>query len=109
MGAGRLAPWGSTGQAGETNQPPSEESTHAHQPHHRAVTGLLALAVPAGAAAQPVPEHASCAGFGANVADLARTLGAGFGSTASGVASSAPGAFPELVVRPEQEALCTQR
>jgi hypothetical protein len=73
-----------------------------------AATGLLALAAPAGAAAQPVPEHASCAGF-ANVADLARTLGAGFGSTASGVASSAPGAFPELVVRPEQEALCTPR
>jgi hypothetical protein len=74
-----------------------------------AATGLLALAAPAGAAAQPVPEHASCAGFGGNVADLARTLGAAFGSTASGVASSALGAFPELVVRPEQEALCTPR
>jgi hypothetical protein len=74
-----------------------------------AATGLFALAASAGAAARPVPEHGSCAGFGANVADLARTLGADFGSTASGVASSAPRAFPELVVRPEQEALCTPR
>ena len=47
-----------------------------------AATGLLALAGAAGASAQPVPEHGSCAAFGANVATLARTLGAEFGATA---------------------------
>jgi hypothetical protein len=71
-----------------------------------AATGVVALAASAGASAQPAPKHGSCADFGANVAGLARTLGADFGSTASGVASSAPGAFPELVVQPEQTALC---
>jgi hypothetical protein len=74
-----------------------------------AATGLLALAAAAGASAQPVPEHGSCAAFGANVANLARTLGAEFGATASGVASSRPGAFPNVVVHPEQGALCEPR
>ena len=74
-----------------------------------AATGLVAFAASAGASAQPVPEHGSCAAFGANVAELARTLGADFGSTASGVASSSPRAFPERVVHPEQTALCVPR
>jgi hypothetical protein len=74
-----------------------------------AATGVLALTISAGAAAQPVPQHGSCADFGANVANLAWTLGADFGATASTVASSAPGAFPDLVVHPEQANLCAPR
>jgi hypothetical protein len=75
---------------------------------------LLTLAVAALAVATPVasgqaPEHRSCAAFGANVAGLATTLGSVFGSTASGVASSAPRAFPTLVVAPEQQAFCEPR
>lgn len=56
--------------------------------------------------AAAAPDDAGCAAFGANVATLARTLGGDFGATASGVASSAPGAFPEFVVHPEQASLC---
>ena len=45
---------------------------------------LSLLAVPAGSsAASPVPDHGSCADFGANVSVLAQTLGSDFGSTAS--------------------------
>jgi hypothetical protein len=66
-----------------------------------------ALGVSAPAPAQePGPGHTSCAEFGGNVAFLATSLGPVFGATASGVASSAPGAFPTLVVGPEQAGLC---
>lgn len=72
--------------------------------------GLSLLAVPAGStAAPPVPDHESCADFGANVSALAQTLGSDFGSTASTVASSGAGVFPRIVVRPEQAALCDPR
>ena len=74
-----------------------------------AATGLLALAATTNTSTQPVPEHGSCAAFGANVANLARTLGAEFGATASGVASCRPGAFRTVVVHPEQAALCEPR
>jgi hypothetical protein len=76
-----------------------------------AVTACLSLvAVPASSnAAPPVPDHGSCAAFGANVSGLAQTLGSDFGSTASTVASSGAGVFPQAVVRPEQTALCDPR
>ena len=75
-----------------------------------AVAGLSLLgAVPASSLAQPVPDHASCDAFGAHVATLAQTLGGDFGQTASTVASSAPGVFPQAVVQPEQTALCDPR
>jgi hypothetical protein len=75
-----------------------------------AAMGLLLLAVaPDSLAAPPVPDHGSCADFGANVAALAQTLGSDFGTTASTVASSGAGVFPEAVVRPEQAALCDPR
>ncbi|WP_336032744.1 hypothetical protein [Geodermatophilus sp. FMUSA9-8] len=64
--------------------------------------GLLALA-PGVAAAAP----GGCKAFGQNVAGLAQTLGPAFGATASTVATSGPGAFPTLVVHPEQQALCS--
>jgi hypothetical protein len=74
------------------------------------VAGVSLLAVPAGStAAPPVPDHASCADFGANVAFLAATLGSDFGGTASTVASSGAGVFPRAVVQPEQTALCDPR
>jgi hypothetical protein len=73
-----------------------------------AVLSLLAVA-PSSNAAQPVPDHGSCADFGANVSMLARTLGSDFGGAASTVASSGPRVFPEVVVRPEQAALCEGR
>jgi hypothetical protein len=69
-----------------------------------AAFGVIVLAAPVASA--QAPEHGSCAGFGANVAGLATTLGPLFGATASGVASSAPAAFPTLVVAPEQTAFC---
>ena len=65
--------------------------------------GLLALA-PGVASAAPGPG--GCKAFGQNVSTLASTLGADFGATASGVASSGPKAFPTSVVRPEQERFC---
>jgi hypothetical protein len=75
-----------------------------------AATGSLLFAVqPSSGAAQPVADHGSCADFGANVSGLARTLGSDFGGTASMVASSGPGVFPQAVVRPEQAALCDPR
>lgn len=48
-----------------------------------------------------------CRAFGQNVASLAQSLGPQFGANASGAATSGPGAFVDLVVRPEQERLCT--
>jgi hypothetical protein len=75
-----------------------------------AAAGLSLLAVPAGStAAPPVPDHGSCADFGSNVSVLAQTLGSEFGRTASTVASSGAGVFPQAVVRPEQAALCDPR
>jgi hypothetical protein len=65
-----------------------------------AVLSLLAAA-PSSTAAQPAPDHGSCADFGANVSMLARTLGRDFGGTASTVASSGPHVFPDVVVHPE--------
>jgi hypothetical protein len=70
---------------------------------------VATLGITTPVAAAQAPEHGSCAAFGANVAGLATALGPIFGSTASGVASSAPGAFPTLVVGPEQEAFCEPR
>lgn len=75
---------------------------------------LAVLAVAAGtlavtttsATAAPPSGSAGCAAFGANVSALAGALGPQFGGNASGVATSGPGAFPELVVRPEKDALC---
>ena len=71
-------------------------------------TAAVVLSAPAANAAPPA-EHGSCAAFGANVSALATSLGPAFGATASGVASSAPGAFPTLVVHPEQTASCEPR
>ena len=71
-------------------------------------TAALVLSTPAANAA-PTPGHGSCAAFGANVSTLATTLGPVFGATASGVASSAPAAFPGVVVHPEQGAWCEPR
>jgi hypothetical protein len=67
-------------------------------------TAFLVLAPTATASAQPTPG--GCQAFGGNVSDLATLLGPVFGATASGVAGSAPGAFPTVVVVPEQDALC---
>ena len=69
--------------------------------------GAVALTSPMAAA--QAPEHGSCAAFGGNVAGLATTLGPFFGAAASGVASSAPAAFPTLVVAPEQANFCEPR
>jgi hypothetical protein len=69
--------------------------------------GMLAFTTPAAVA--QAPAHGGCAAFGANVANLATTLGPVFGATASSVASSAPGAFPTVVVVPEQARLCEPR
>jgi len=72
--------------------------------------GLSLVAVPStSVAAPPVPDHGSCARFGANVAGLAQSLGGEFGATASMVASSGPGVFPQAVVRPEQADNCDPR
>jgi hypothetical protein len=79
-------------------------------PRLAVAAALSLLAVPAGsAAASPVPDHGSCADFGANVSVLAETLGSDFGSTASAVASSGAGVFPQAVVQPEQTVLCDPR
>lgn len=66
---------------------------------------VAALAVAGPAHAEPL-SPGGCKAFGQNVATLGKTLGPVFGDTASGVAKSGPGAFPENVVKPEQEALC---
>jgi hypothetical protein len=70
---------------------------------------VATLGVAAPEAAGQAPEHGGCAAFGANVAGLATALGPIFGATASGVASSAPEAFPTLVVAPEQAVFCEPR
>lgn len=78
-----------------------------------AITALTLAAAALGAAPAsadpPAGPHGSCAGFGANVSTLARTLGGDFGAIASGVASSGPGAFPRFVVHPEQATHCEPR
>lgn len=66
--------------------------------------GLMALAPVMAASA--ASESRGCQDFGQNVAGLAQNLGPEFGAIASGVASWNPGAFPTVVVHPEQEALC---
>jgi hypothetical protein len=72
--------------------------------------GASLLAAPsASTAAQPVPDHGSCADFAANVSLLAQTLGGDFGATASGVAGSGAGVFAQAVVQPEQAAFCAPR
>jgi len=68
-------------------------------------TAGLALAPAATAAAAP-PTPGGCQDFGAYVASLAKDLGGAFGATASSVASSAPRAFPSIVVHPEQAEFC---
>jgi len=65
--------------------------------------GILGAATPASASET---RPGGCAAFGDNVATLATTLGEDFGATASSVASSAPGAFPTMVVHAEQAELC---
>jgi hypothetical protein len=77
----------------------------------RSRTFSLAALTVAALAVTPAAHAAArsdggCAAFGANVSGLATTLGPVFGATASGVAASAPGAFPDLVVHAEQDALC---
>ena len=67
--------------------------------------GTLAVSAPAHAVGEG--QTPGCSAFGANVADLATTLGPLFGRTASGVASSAPQAFSTSVVHAEQDELCT--
>ena len=67
---------------------------------------LLALTAASSASADP-PTPGGCQAFGQNVAGLATTLGATFGATASGVASSGPAVFPNAVVHPEQAAFCS--
>lgn len=71
------------------------------------VMASVALVTPAsGASRADADRGGGCAAFGGNVAMLATTLGPAFGESASTVATSGPGAFPALVVHPEQEALC---
>ncbi|PWW21221.1 hypothetical protein JD79_00349 [Geodermatophilus normandii] len=62
----------------------------------------LALLAPGTASAAP----GGCQAFGENVAGLATSLGARFGANASGAARLFPGAFPAIVVHPEQERFC---
>jgi hypothetical protein len=69
-----------------------------------AVLAMVAWA-PAGVASA-APERSGCQAFGANVATLATTPGLDFGATASTVAGLFPQAFPTIVVRSEQSALC---
>ncbi len=73
-------------------------------------TVVAAAAVLIGLAALPGQASAAsggCAAFGQHVASLATALGPTFGATASGVASSAPAAFPNGVVKPEQASFCS--
>jgi len=69
------------------------------------VAFVASLVVAAPAAAVP-RSSGGCAAFGGNVAGLATALGADFGAAASSVATLRPQAFPDLVVHPEQSALC---
>lgn len=72
-----------------------------------AVSGVLTVCTLVGAPAVGAQHPAGgCRAFGNHVATLARGLGADFGATASGVARAFPGAFPLLVVMPEQQAFC---
>ena len=70
------------------------------------VAGTAGLLVLAPGVASAAPGAPGCKAFGQNVSDLARSPDVDFGATASGVASSGPGAFPTSVVRPEQERFC---
>jgi hypothetical protein len=70
------------------------------------IAGTVGLVALSPGTASAAPGTGGCQAFGQNVATLATTLGPLFGATASGVASSAPGAFPQFVVRPEQDRLC---
>ena len=72
------------------------------------VTGgaALALACVPAASASAAPTSGGCQAFGQNVAFLGSTLGPVFGATASSVARIAPGAFPAVVVHPEQAQFC---
>ena len=68
-------------------------------------TGLLVF-VPVGLASA-APGSGGCQAFGASVAGLAVNLGPQFGANASFVASTlGPQAFPNLVVKPEQDDAC---
>ncbi|TFV58132.1 hypothetical protein E4P41_13450 [Geodermatophilus sp. DF01-2] len=69
-----------------------------------AAVGLLVLVPTSVASAAPTPG--GCRDFGANVSGLARDPAVDFGGNASGAARAFPGAFPQLVVRPEQERFC---
>ena len=69
--------------------------------------GVAAALLLTPTAALAAPGTGGCQAFGQNVSSLATGLGPLFGATASGVASSAPGAFPALVVKPEQAKFCT--
>lgn len=70
------------------------------------VLASVVLATPASGASGVDADRGGCAAFGGNVAMLATALGPAFGETASSVATFGPGAFPALVVHPEQDALC---
>ena len=68
-------------------------------------TGLLVF-VPVGMASA-APGSGGCHDFGLSVAVLAIDLGPQFGANASFVASEVgPQVFPNLVVKPEQDAAC---
>lgn len=77
----------------------------------RRIALISALFVAGALAAAPVaaasPGAHGCAAFGANVAGLATALGSTFGQTVWSVASSAPKAFPTVVVHPEQAFFCS--
>ena len=67
----------------------------------------LLLTAPATAASAD-PGSGGCKAFGQSVSTLANTVfpKGQFGENASTVATSEPGAFPEEIVRPEQDAAC---
>ena len=67
--------------------------------------GLLVF-VPVGTASAE-PGSGGCKAFGESVGELAIDLGPQFGANASFVASQlGPQAFPNVVVKPEQEEAC---
>lgn len=72
-----------------------------------AATFLLLTMFAAAPASAEAPTGGGCQEFGNFVALLATERGSDFGGTASGVASSAPRAFPTGVVFPEQESFCS--
>ena len=71
-------------------------------------TAVLALS-PTGAALAD-PGSGGCKAFGQSVSTLANTVfpKGEFGENASSAATSGPGAFPENVVQPEQDAACPE-